>query len=96
MLTKEDIDLITSNLAAEAKGVDAYVYFTQKVRDQLHVVLAMSPIGNLLRVRLRMFPSLINCCTIEWLQKWPEEALMSVAKMFLENLEYDGVTADQK
>lgn len=39
-----------------------------------------------------MFPSLVNCCTIEWLQQWPEEALLSVASMFLENLEFDGLT----
>ena len=60
----------------------------------MHIVLTMSPIGGLLRVRLRMFPSLVNCCTIEWLQKWPEEALQIVSKMFLENLEYDGLTND--
>lgn len=26
----------------------------------------MSPIGEAFRVRCRMFPSLINCCTIDW------------------------------
>ena len=42
--------------------------FIDRVRDQLHVVLAMSPIGDALRTRLRMFPSLVNCCTIDWFQ----------------------------
>lgn len=27
-----------------------------------------------------MFPSLVNCCTIDWFEKWPEEALLSVAQ----------------
>lgn len=27
-----------------------------------------------------MFPSLVNCCTIDWFMPWPEEALISVAK----------------
>lgn len=27
-----------------------------------------------------MFPSLVNCCTIDWYSKWPREALLSVAK----------------
>lgn len=27
-----------------------------------------------------MFPSLVNCCTIDWFEKWPQEALLSVAK----------------
>ena len=39
----------------------------------------MSPIGEAFRTRLRMFPSLVNCCTIDWFMPWPEEALKSVA-----------------
>lgn len=27
-----------------------------------------------------MFPSLVNCCTIDWFLPWPTEALLSVAK----------------
>ena len=42
--------------------------FVDRVRDQLHVVLAMSPIGDAFRTRLRKFPSLVNCCTINWFQ----------------------------
>lgn len=45
-----------------------YNYFIERVRQNLHVVLAMSPIGDAFRNRLRMFPSLINCCTIDWFQ----------------------------
>ena len=26
-----------------------------------------------------MFPSIINCCAIDWFDKWPDEALYSVA-----------------
>ena len=42
--------------------------FIQRCRDQLHIVLAMSPIGDAFRNRLRKFPSLVNCCTIDWFQ----------------------------
>ena len=42
--------------------------FVSRVRDQLHIVLAMSPIGDAFRNRLRKFPSLVNCCTIDWFQ----------------------------
>ena len=41
-----------------------YSYFLSRVKRNLHVVLAMSPIGDAFRTRLRQFPSLINCCTI--------------------------------
>lgn len=43
-------------------------YFIQIVKEQLHVVLAFSPIGNALRTRIRKFPSLVQCCTIDWFQ----------------------------
>jgi len=45
-----------------------YNFFTERVRRNLHIVLAMSPIGDAFRNRLRMFPSLISCCTIDWFQ----------------------------
>ena len=38
-----------------------------------------SPIGDALRTRLRQFPSLINCTTIDWFDKWPPDALRAVA-----------------
>uniref|UniRef100_UPI00358E354F dynein axonemal heavy chain 7-like n=1 Tax=Myxine glutinosa TaxID=7769 RepID=UPI00358E354F len=61
--------------------------FVDRCRDQLHVVLAMSPIGEAFRSRLRKFPSLVNCCTIDWFQSWPEDALQAVASWFLEDIE---------
>jgi len=60
-----------------------YAYFVERCRLNLHVVLCFSPIGDAFRTRLRMFPSLVNCCTIDWFTEWPEEALRSVAAHFL-------------
>nr|XP_057937248.1 dynein axonemal heavy chain 7 isoform X2 [Doryrhamphus excisus] len=61
--------------------------FVERCRSQMHVVLAMSPIGDAFRNRLRRFPALINCCTINWFQSWPEDALQAVAFRFLEDVE---------
>ncbi|XP_078307189.1 dynein axonemal heavy chain 7 isoform X1 [Panthera onca] len=61
--------------------------FLDRCRNQLHVVLAMSPIGDAFRIRLRKFPALVNCCTIDWFQSWPEDALQAVASRFLEEIE---------
>lgn len=47
------------------------VDFIEKSKKNLHVVLAMSPIGEDFKRRLRMFPSLVNCCTIDWFLPWP-------------------------
>uniref|UniRef100_A0A672V2F6 Dynein axonemal heavy chain 7 n=1 Tax=Strigops habroptila TaxID=2489341 RepID=A0A672V2F6_STRHB len=61
--------------------------FVARCRDQLHIVLAMSPIGDAFRNRLRKFPALVNCCTLDWFQSWPEDALEAVAFRFLEDVE---------
>ena len=55
----------------------------------LHLILCFSPLGEAFRNRLRMFPSLVNCSTIDWFAEWPREALHSVAHRLLteENLE---------
>jgi len=53
--------------------------FVERVRFNLHVVLCMSPIGDSLRIRCRQFPSLIDCCTLDWFTEWPESALQNVA-----------------
>lgn len=42
--------------------------FIQIVRDQVHVSLAFSPIGDGLRTRVRQFPSIVQCCTIDWFE----------------------------
>ncbi|KAI9224248.1 dynein heavy chain and region D6 of dynein motor-domain-containing protein [Blastocladiella britannica] len=61
-----------------------YQFFINRVRDNLHIVFATSPVGETFRNRCRMFPSLVNCCTIDWFDEWPHEALLSVSKRFLE------------
>ncbi|EAR94576.2 dynein heavy chain (macronuclear) [Tetrahymena thermophila SB210] len=88
IITKEELEIIEDNLKSDAKQQDsklqAYDLFVQRVRNKLHVVLGMSPVGESFRNRIRMFPSLTNCCTIDWFQPWPEEALLQVATSFLE------------
>ncbi|XP_075248722.1 dynein axonemal heavy chain 7-like isoform X2 [Convolutriloba macropyga] len=64
-----------------------YNMFVDRCKNQLHIVLTMSPIGDSFRNRLRKFPSLVNCCTIDWFQAWPEDALTAVATRFLGDVE---------
>jgi len=43
----------------------------------------MSPVGDQLRIRCRDFPSLVNCCTLDWFDTWPPQALETVAYKFI-------------
>ena len=47
----------------------------------------MSPVGDSLRIRCRQFPSLVNCCTLDWFSRWPAEALLYVSSEFLKDIE---------
>ncbi|KAK0049220.1 dynein heavy chain 3 axonemal-like isoform X1 [Biomphalaria pfeifferi] len=90
----EVIEKMQSVARLEGRQMDGtplvmYNFFIDRVKQNLHIVLAMSPIGDAFRNRLRMFPSLINCCTIDWFQAWPEDALEMVANKFLEDIEMD-------
>ncbi|KAI8853504.1 dynein heavy chain, N-terminal region 2-domain-containing protein [Chytridium lagenaria] len=70
------------------EGADsAYDFFLERVRTNLHVVLCMSPVGDSFRNRLRMFPSLVNCTTIDWFSEWPEDALTEVALKYLDGID---------
>ncbi|XP_060604387.1 dynein axonemal heavy chain 1-like isoform X2 [Ruditapes philippinarum] len=60
--------------------------YTKRVRSNLHTVITMSPLGEIFRARLRQFPALVNCCTIDWFSEWPADALKSVALKFLQDI----------
>ena len=62
--------------------VNMYARFIKFCRTNMHICLCMSPMGEPFRNRLRMFPALVNCCTIDWFSAWPDQALRSVAKNF--------------
>lgn len=64
--------------------------FIERVREQVHVVLAMSPIGDAFRNRLRKFPSLVNCCTIDWFQvcQFQSQCKMLVLSIFCEESDF--------
>ncbi|CAK9099813.1 Dynein axonemal heavy chain 6 (Axonemal beta dynein heavy chain 6) (Ciliary dynein heavy chain 6) [Durusdinium trenchii] len=71
---------------SEAKDA-VWQFFVESVRENLHIVLTMSPVGSALRVRMRMFPALVNCCTIDWFLPWPDEALLGVSARQLSGMQ---------
>uniref|UniRef100_A0A8C0TTX9 Dynein axonemal heavy chain 3 n=1 Tax=Canis lupus familiaris TaxID=9615 RepID=A0A8C0TTX9_CANLF len=87
LVEKMQMAVRTEGEKIEVTPLSMYNFFIDRVKKNLHIVLAMSPIGDAFRNRLRMFPSLINCCTIDWFQSWPTDALELVANKFLEDVE---------
>merc|ERR1711871_326083 len=64
-------------------------FFIDTVRDNLHIVLCMSPANPKFPVRAQRFPGLINAVTIDWFLPWPEKALVEVSSTFLGDFEID-------
>lgn len=58
----------SGNKNLELSPLTLFAFFVARCRENLHIVVAFSPIGDAFRNRLRQFPSLINCCTIDWFQ----------------------------
>jgi dynein heavy chain len=93
LMAPEDHDAIQNGvrpIATQKKIVETTdninSLFTARVRENLHICLCMSPVGDTLRIRCRQFPSLVNCCTLDWFSRWPEEALLFVSREFLKDL----------
>jgi len=88
-LEKDLVDRIKQEIepfaTAEKYTGDQMEFYINRVRNNLHIVLAMSPVGNALRTRIRNFPSFANNFTIDWLDPWPEDALQNVASRLLED-----------
>ncbi|XP_054276549.1 dynein beta chain, ciliary [Macrosteles quadrilineatus] len=90
----DEVENIISSVRNEVKGAglvdtreNCWKFFIDRVRRQLKVVLCFSPVGSTLRIRARKFPALVNSTSINWFHEWPQEALISVSKKFLQGLE---------
>ena len=64
-------------------------YVVDIIRNNLHIVLSMSPAGESLRVRCRNFPGLVSNTTIDWFFPWPSAALTMVAQVQLSNFSFE-------
>ena len=73
----------------EMNKINLFQMQVNRIKKNTHIVLSMSPLGESFWNRLRMFPALINCCTINWFLEWPEEALRRVALGNLKDFELD-------
>lgn len=94
----DEKDIILENLRSQRgmsikSDVERWDCFINNCLNNLHVVLCMSPVGDTLRNRLRQFPSLVNCCTIDWFSEWPRDALLNVAHHFVKLL---GICEDEE
>ncbi|ESN95105.1 hypothetical protein HELRODRAFT_102708 [Helobdella robusta] len=80
------VEIVSNNNNDDLTPLELYAHFVERSKANLHIIITFSPIGGTFRSRLRQYPSLVNCCTIDWYQPWPSDALHCVAAKFLENV----------
>ncbi|XP_059176982.1 dynein axonemal heavy chain 1-like [Physella acuta] len=81
-----DMKPVVQDIGLQPTKTNLFSAYTKRVRSNLHTVLTMSPLGEVFRARLRQFPALVNCCTIDWFSQWPADALKSVAQNLLSDI----------
>ncbi len=81
----EDLEEIYNMFSGECikKGLqpnnmNMFQQYLLSLKRHIHMVIAMSPVGDAYTDRLRRFPSFVNCSTIDWFTAWPKEALIGV------------------
>ena len=91
---REELEAHLSTLKNEAKmqGIidtpeNIFEFFIEKIKQNFHIVLCMSPVGETLRIRARKFPGLINGTNVNWFHAWPEDALYDVARNNLSQID---------
>ncbi|UJR23298.1 hypothetical protein I4U23_026313 [Adineta vaga] len=105
MFARDEIDEICQELVPimkkqyprkPATNENLYDYFLSRVRQNLHIVLCFSPVGEKFRKRGLQFPGLVANCTIDWFLRWPRDALVAVADHFLSSFNISCTDAIKK
>lgn len=92
LFAKDELDEIQTEIIPAMKkdqpkriptNDNLYDYFITRSRNNLHVALCFSPVGEKFRSRALKFPGLISGCTMKWFTRWPRDALIAVAEHYL-------------
>ncbi|KAM9302491.1 LOW QUALITY PROTEIN: dynein axonemal heavy chain 11 [Morus bassanus] len=92
LFSDEDMEGIVTGVRKEvALGLmdtreSCWRFSLSRVRLQLKIILCF-PAGATLRVQARKFPAIVNCTSIDWFHEWPQEALCSISRRFIEEAE---------
>ncbi|RIB13029.1 dynein heavy chain and region D6 of dynein motor-domain-containing protein [Gigaspora rosea] len=68
---------------------ELYLWFTQQVMKNLHIVFTMNPPEGGLTSRVAAYPALFNHCILDWFGDWSDKTLYQVGMKFTQILDLD-------
>lgn len=80
-----EVDKLPEYKNVELKNAQKWEVTLDRVRDNLHIIMAFSPVGEKFRGRFVKFPALFNQSTIDEFLVWPTAALAETAHHYLQN-----------
>ena len=80
----EDIGTTYTSDVEGFSNKQKFEFFIKKCKENLHLSLCFTPVGEKFKQRLRNYPSFINNTTIDWFLDWPKKALSAVAKRYIQ------------
>ena len=92
---KEDVLAVCDGVrkdAAEAglhdsdNSTSLWMFFIERVRKNLKIIMAFSSIGHTFPSRIESFPALMNCAVVNWFNSWPTSALEQIASKQVQEL----------
>jgi len=81
-----DLKEVVPKLKGDQSKEDLSSLIVERLLSNLHIVFCMEP-GEELRMKCRKFPSLIKCCTVNWVSNWSQSALLSISTQLLEPID---------
>lgn len=66
-----------------------YQWLVGRIRDALHIVLAVSPASYKFTEKHRLFPAIFSTCQYVWFLPWSEDALVNVARGLITSYNVD-------
>ncbi|XP_054281409.1 dynein axonemal heavy chain 7-like [Macrosteles quadrilineatus] len=98
MFSSSELERIYDMVRLSAQGgnrnldinpLTVFAFFVSRCRQNLHIILSLSSISYSFRRWLSLYPSLLNHCTVDWVEDWPEEALEKIAFHYWDGLEIE-------
>ncbi|EFA11266.2 Dynein heavy chain, cytoplasmic-like Protein [Tribolium castaneum] len=94
---QELLDVVRASMQEEQPNIDEssesiFLYHQKRCKENLHIIFSFNSANSKFRDYIKQYSSLRKFCEINYLKKWPKEALESIAKVWIQDLNINDET----